>query len=347
MKNQRIIFVGSQNLGGLLDDGETMKNYMLAKGLEACGCRLCKIDMRHRPKRILYMGKYLFNLLFCRESKIVMSSSPMVADKLFKIAKLLGWKGENEYYWVIGGTFGKLVTEKKVNENLYTGIKKIIVEGKSMKEQLDAAGFSNAMVLPNMKEIQYVPKKEYNDNKVKRFVFLSRVMPEKGVDYIVEASRSLIESGYNDFVVDLYGSILPQYKQVLEGRIATLPNVKYKGFLMLNENKGYETLATYDAMLFPTYWHGEGFPGILIDAFIAGLPVIASDWNLNTSLINDGKNGIIIPPHDPKALAEAMRNVIEGKVDVREMSENAQKSCYNYDLKNVITVDLLTKLNIF
>ena len=30
-------------------------------------------------------------------------------------------------------------------------------------------------------------------------------------------------------------------------------------------------------MLFPTYWHGEGFPGIVIDAFVAGLLVVATD----------------------------------------------------------------------
>lgn len=346
MDNQRIIFVGSQNLGGLLDDGETMKNYMLAKGLETCGCRVCRIDMRNRPKRMYYMAKYVLNLLFCRSSKIVMSSSPFVADKLFKLAKILGWKGKNEYYWVIGGTFGKLITEKRVNKKLYIDINKIVVEGKSMKVQLDAAGFKNALVLPNMKEIQYVPKKEHNENKVKRFVFLSRVMPEKGVDYIIEASRSLVDKGVKNFKVDLYGSVAPQYKESLQNQLATLPNVNYKGFLMLNENKGYDTLATYDVMLFPTYWHGEGFPGILIDAFIAGLPVIASDWNLNSSLINDGDNGIIIPPHDPVALAETMQRVIEGKVDITKMSESAQNGCYNFDLKNVINKQLLEEISI-
>lgn len=346
MGKPRIILVGSQNLGGLRDDGETMKNYMLSKGLEACGCEVCRIDMRHRPKRVFYMGKYLLNLLFCRKSKLIISSSSLVANKLLKLARFLGWKGENEYYWVIGGLFGSLVAEAVLKKELYLDINRIIVEGQSMKEQLESEGFTNVMVLPNMKEIEYVPKKTYDEREEKRFVFLGRVMPEKGVGYILEASRHLIASGVDNFSVDLYGSIPPQYKEKLESELATLPNVSYKGFLMLNEKEGFDTLATYDAMLFPTFWYGEGFPGVLIDAFVSGLPVIASDWNLNSSLISTGKNGIIIPPHDPSALAETMRDVIEGRIDIRQMAENAQVCCREYDLSNVINGALLKALNI-
>jgi glycosyltransferase involved in cell wall biosynthesis len=346
MGKQRIILVGSQNLGGVLDDGETMKNYMLAKGFEKCGCHICRIDMRHRPQRFLYLAKYLFCLLYFRNSKIVMSASPLVADKLFRLSRLLGWSGNNEYYWVIGGTFGTLIVDKRLSEDLYRPVKQIVVEGECMKEQLESVGFSNVMVLPNMKEISYVPKKEINERKDIHFVFLSRVMPEKGVDYIIEASRTLVSLGINYFSVDIYGRIDPKYKEILDEKLQKLPNVKYKGFLNLHDKVGYDILSSYDMMLFPTYWHGEGFPGILIDAFIAGLPVIASDWNLNKYLIKNGVNGLIIPPHDSIALSQAMKNVIEGKFDLKIMSANAQKECFNYDLNNIINTKLLKELNI-
>lgn len=346
MDTQRIIFVGSQNLGGLLDDGETMKNYMLAKGLERCGCQLCRIDMRHRPQRFYYLVKYLYNIIFRKKSKIVMSSSPLVADKLFRLAKMFGWKGEDMYYWVIGGTFGNLCIENKINKNIYLDIRKIIVEGQSMQTQLESEGFQNVMVLPNMKEINYIPQKSFNEGHDKRFVFLSRVMREKGVDYIIEASKMLIESGVDSFSVDIYGRLDSKYKEILVQKLKSISNVQYKGFLMLDEKRGYDILSTYDAMLFPTYWHGEGFPGILIDAFIAGIPVIASDWNLNKYLIEDGVNGIIIPPHDSKALYGTMKSVIANEVNLKTMSENAQNSCLKFELKNVINLDLLKKINL-
>ena len=171
-------------------------------------------------------------------------------------------------------------------------------------------------------------------------------MPQKGVNYIIDAAHSLVESGINDFIVDIYGRIDPSYETELHSKIKEDKNVEYKGFLMLNEKNGYDTLASYDVMLFPTYWHGEGFPGIIIDAFVAGLPVIASNWNLNTSLIKDNSNGVIIPVHDVSALAEAMKNVISGKTNINLMSKNAQKEAMRYDVNNVITNDLLRDLEI-
>ena len=346
MAKTRVIFIGSQNLGGLLDDGETMKNHMLSTAIEKHVDIVTRIDVRNRPKRYYYLLKLLLNLLFFRDSKIVMSSSPMVADSLLKVMKMLKWIGNNIYYWVIGGTFGKLIQEGKVEKTKYLDLHKIIVEGVSMKAQLEEAGFQNSMVLPNMKTIDYLPVLKEKNKKPIKFVFLSRVMPQKGVNYIIDAAHSLVESGINDFIVDIYGRIDPSYETELHSKIKEDKNVEYKGFLMLNEKNGYDTLASYDVMLFPTYWHGEGFPGIIIDAFVAGLPVIASNWNLNTSLIKDNSNGVIIPVHDVSALAEAMKNVISGKTNINLMSKNAQKEAMRYDVNNVITNDLLRDLEI-
>ncbi len=343
---QKIIFVGSQNLGGLLDDGETMKNHMLSVQLEKLGCKVSRIDTRNRPKRVWYLIKYLCLLVFCRSSKIVMSASPYVADKLFKISKLFGWNPKQHYYWVIGGTFGKLVNERTFNPASYIHFHKIVVEGEQMKKQLESDGFHNVMVLPNMKRISYVPVKKRANKTQTRFVFLSRVMPEKGVDYIIDASRMLAERGMSDFTVHLYGRIAPSYEKTLQSKLEGCPSVEYKGFLMLDKPEGYDTLASYDVMLFPTYWHGEGFPGILIDAFVAGLPIIATNWNLNTSLIKDGYDGMIIPVHDVNALCEAMGKVVDGSVDVRQLSENAQREAMKYDVDNVVNKKLLEDLDI-
>lgn len=346
MSKTRVIFIGSQNLGGLLDDGETMKNYMLSNALEEHVGSVCRIDVRNRPKRYYYLVKLLLNLLFQRKSKIVISSSPFVAESLLKVIKMLKWKGTDIYYWVIGGTFGKLIQECTFGKGKYLDLHRIIVEGDPMKRQLEEEGFANAMVLPNMKTIGYLPQIKQKCGRPTRFVFLSRVMPQKGVDYIIEASRKLKESGIEDFCVDIYGRIDAAYKQDFYKKIENGNHVSYKGFLMLNTNEGYDTLASYDVMLFPTYWHGEGFPGIIIDAFIAGLPVIATDWNLNTSLIENGYNGLIIPVHDVDALADSMKQVINGKVDVNRMSTNAQRNAMNYDVKNVINDKLLKELEI-
>lgn len=346
MKNASIIFVGSMNLGHKPDDGETMKNFILSKALAQYVHKVIRIDVRNRPQRIYYLAKFVWCLFAKRNARLIFSSSSFVTYRLLRIVKKIGWRGNSIYYWVIGGNFGNHIVNKEIPSSLYYDLKQIIVEGDAMKNQLLGAGFNNVRVIPNMKEIDYIPKKVHNHSGITRFVFLSRVMPEKGVNYIVDASRLLIAKGLNNFIVDLYGSISPQYKEKLAEASKSIPNVNYKGFLMLDCQEGYDILASYDVMLFPTYWHGEGFPGVLIDAFISGLPVIATDWNLNTSLVHDSENGMIIPVHDVNALEVAMEKVVKGTVDVKAMSEHVQKEASHYDVDNVITPNLLKELNI-
>lgn len=347
MKSRKVIFVGSQYLGHKPDDGETMKNLVLSKAFERLGLRVIRIDVRNRWQRPLYLAKYVLSLLFVRKAKLVFSASSFVTYTLLKIAKELGWKGSDIYYWVIGGNYANYVEEGRISSKLYLDLHKIIVEGESMKSKLDSMGYSNVQVLPNIKDIDYVPQKTENNSRDKRFVFLSRVMPQKGVDYIIEASSKLKAAGVDDFLVDIYGRVDPGYEKDFYEKIQHIDNVKYRGFLNLDSKEGYDTLASYDIMLFPTYWEGEGFPGIIIDAFVAGLPIIATDWNLNKSLIHDGYNGLIIPVHEVDALASAMKAVINDEVNISELSANSRKSSSLYDAKNVISTELLNNIGIY
>lgn len=99
-------------------------------------------------------------------------------------------------------------------------------------------------------------------------------------------------------------------------------------------------------MLFPSYWKGEGFAGVFIDAFIAGLPVLASDWNFNPEIIEHGKTGLVIPVHSVSALHDAMLEVIEDKIDLRKMSENCRAQAAALDVSRVITQELFTNVHI-
>lgn len=64
---------------------------------------------------------------------------------------------------------------------------------------------------------------------------------------------------------------------------------------MVPFDKSVEAIRDYYALLFPTYWKGEGFAGTIIDAFSAGLPVIATDWNCNGEVVEHMVSGILYP----------------------------------------------------
>lgn len=345
--NNKILFVGAVNVGGIADDGETMKNRILINSISKnTGSDVVVIDTRNRPKRIYYMIKYVLLLLFIRNAKIVFSASSFVTYKLIKIAYRLGVNPHNIYYWVIGGKYADFVKQGRIAKEWYLPIKHIFVEGDSMRHQLNDLGYNNVSTFPNFKEINYIPKRNVVDNGKIRFVFLSRIIPQKGVDLIIEASKQLNEKYSEQFIVDFYGKIESTYKDVFLNKISGMSNVNYRGFLNLTESSGYDKLATYDVMLFPTYWDGEGFPGIIIDAYIAGLPIIASDWNLNSQIIKDGFTGYIIPVNDQNALIETMQKCIDGNIDLCSLSKSAQSEVWNYNADTIVNKIFLEKIGL-
>ena len=83
-------------------------------------------------------------------------------------------------------------------------------------------------------------------------------------------------------------------------------------------------------MLFPTYYHGEGFPGNFVDAFNTGLPVIATDWLYNKDLIKDGENGLLIPIKNPEALCDAILKLYNDRQLHQQIALNNLKKAADY-----------------
>ena len=108
----------------------------------------------------------------------------------------------------------------------------------------------------------------------------------------------------NKFLIDFYGKIDDSYESSFKERVDLIPNVNYQGFLNLGENEGYDKLSTYDMMLFPTYWKGEGFAGVFIDSFVSGVPMIVSDWAHNRQFLKESETALFVPVHDVTALYE-------------------------------------------
>lgn len=240
-------------------------------------------------------------------------------------------------YWVIGSKLGNDIEEGKYHIKYLKRFKKIIVEFDKTKEQLTACGLSNVSIASNFKVINYIPSiNKYDDNLI-HFVFISRIMPEKGVDYILRCCEKLNITGYKEkYCVDFYGVPDSEYENYFLNRINNFENLKYKGGLQLNVAENYNKLAKYHFMVFPTYWKDEGCPGIVIDSAIAGVPIIASDWNMNSKVIHHNETGIIVPTHDIDALYSAMKDIIDRKIDIELFSKNCQKYISSYRADTII-----------
>ena len=88
--------------------------------------------------------------------------------------------------------------------------------------------------------------------------------------------------------------------------------------------------------MFPTYFHGEGFAGCLIDAFFAGIPVIATDWLYNKDVIIDNKNGILVPIKSPRDIANAILRLYKDRDLAFQISLNNVEEANNYTPEKVL-----------
>lgn len=342
MKN--VIFVGWVNQGKPPVDGETTKNQILIAEIKKY-CRVTVLDFYMKKRHPWVFLQALWAFVSQPKATIVFSTSAKNVYGTLKLFKVLGLR-RDIIHWVIGGAFADNVQKGIFRADVFGLARHTLVQSPLMVTQLEQCGIKGVRQIYNCKPIPYYPAIK-QPKGVFRFVFLSRIMPEKGCDYILEAARQLNSQGLTErFSIDFYGRIDDGYIPAFETALASLPNVHYAGYLDLTQPAGYDRLAEYDVMLFPTYWKGEGFAGVFIDAFIAGLPLIASEWAHNRQFLREGETALFIPVHDVQPLARRMRECIEGRVDVLRMKNFCQTEAKKYCTSNVITPSLLKEIDL-
>ena len=136
---------------------------------------------------------------------------------------------------------------------------------------------------------------------------IGRFAPQKGLVYFVEAARQVAARRPEArFLLVGDGELRPNIEAqigatglkdrfVITGRRADVPDI----------------MLSLDLVVFPSLW--EGLPYALLEAMAAGKTVIASRVGGMADVLQDGVNGILVPPRDPAALAEAMTKALENE----------------------------------
>lgn len=187
------------------------------------------------------------------------------------------------------------------------------VELSAMRDELKQLGVNNVEVLPNFKRLNVLSESQLSESKKNPFVFtmFSRVIKEKGMGQAAAAvSRINRQYGKIRAVLYIYGPVEEDYKAEFDTILNTYPEeVFYKGCVPYE--KSVEVLCDSFMLLFPSTYFGEGLPGTIIDAFSAGLPVIATDWHFNAELVHHGVTGYCYSWKEPEKLSEMMLYAME------------------------------------
>ena len=236
------------------------------------------------------------------------------------------------HYVVIGGWLDSFLNEHKWLVRLLKKFDAIYVESDMMKSSLQSRGFENSVVMYNFKELEPLAEDdvEYPEYEPYKICTFSRVMKEKGIEDAANAIESVnAHFGRTVYTLDIFGQVDDEYKEKFSQLEKSFPDyISYGG--AIDANMSVEILKSYFALLFPTYYKGEGFAGTLIDAMSAGVPVIASDWKYNSEFVVPGKTGVIIENCNAERLAEELINIAAVPEKWNSMRLSALKESEKY-----------------
>jgi glycosyltransferase involved in cell wall biosynthesis len=158
----------------------------------------------------------------------------------------------------------------------------------------------------------------------------SRVMQEKGIGDAVAAVKAVNESlGRTAYELDIYGQIDPNQQAwfaELEGHFPEY--IRYCGCVPADQST--QILKNYFALLFPTYYEGEGYANTIVDAYASALPVIATDWHCNSEIITHGSTGFLYDVEQPQMLKTLMEQAMEDPEGIARMKRTCLEEVKKY-----------------
>ena len=139
----------------------------------------------------------------------------------------------------------------------------------------------------------------------KVMIAIANLIPYKGHSDLIQAAKEVINR-FPDAIFLLVGEDRG-IQEELEQRVANFGIGQSVRFLGRRDDVP-KLLAASDISILPS--HEEGFSNVILESMAAGLPVVATDVGGNREAILDGITGWLIPPKDPRALAEKIIDLL-------------------------------------
>jgi glycosyltransferase involved in cell wall biosynthesis len=166
--------------------------------------------------------------------------------------------------------------------------------------------------------------KEKNGTRKKEIVTVGRITAQKNQLLLLEAFNELTKK-YPEYKLKLYGDvqdkdIYEELKKYAEDNSLTDKVI----FMGLSDNHQNDIKAASMFVLSSDY---EGMPNVLIESMVLGIPSISTNCPCGgpNMIIENKKNGILVPVGDRKALASAMEYIITHEAEAELMGKNARK----------------------
>lgn len=160
--------------------------------------------------------------------------------------------------------------------------------------------------------------------KARHFVFVGQMKRAKGVPELFEISDSLDANIH----IDLYGTLGFDMSAGELDSLNRRHRARYKG--EVPPEKIIDLLGRYDAVVLPTRRKAEGYPGIILEAYTCGLPVISSKCGAIPEIVSDSC-GLLVEPGDPRQLKEAILRLYADEALLQRLQRGALEQARFFD----------------
>lgn len=201
----------------------------------------------------------------------------------------------------------------------YDSIDAFVCPSRLMQKQLVDGGFPKGKVLwvPTSAPDLQGPVK---NGRATCILYFGKVTREKGVEVLIDAYNAV---RLPRLPLKLVGYCSPEYRNVLASRLDDRHRASVTIAPPMDSEELWQTLRDSAFVVHPAIWL-ENMPNTLIEAFSAGKPVIASDIGSLPELVDNDRNGLLVPPGDVGKLAEAMERM-SVETDLAAMGANAYR----------------------
>ena len=186
----------------------------------------------------------------------------------------------------------------------------------------------------NLEHFKLLP---YPEEKEKiKFLFISRIMKEKGIDQYLETAKYITKK-YRNTEFHILGFCEQEYEETLN-KLQEEKIICYHGL----QKDVIPFLKECSCLIHPSYYP-EGMSNVLLEASASGRPVITTNRSGCREIVEDGQTGFIVNQKDSKDLIEKVENFIKIPNEQRKQMGLAARKKVEREFDRNIVIDAYLK----
>lgn len=332
MKRKRILVFGYFGHVTNQLDGQTVKTRSIHRLLkDKADADVTYADTQEFHSSPKAIAKFLWDLCRCHTLVDIpcVNNLFILTPPLYWLSKILRFK---IVHVAVGGWHMKGFPKHPRVARLLGKVEYNLYENRLLCDQIaQTYGYGNIGVIPNFRE-RAVGRTEIPPVKPLKLVFMARAEIKKGLDTLAALAKWVEDEGLTDRVaLTVYGppSTDVDREFLAQKLVAAHPWVKYGG--KLEPDQIVPSLQKHHVLMFPTHYFTEGFPGTILDAYRASLPVIATRWKYANEFVKEGKTGFIVDFDNPlPEITATIERLLDSPDQLAPLSEAAYQESLRY-----------------